>query len=597
MRILASLLFFLLAIQGVANPDAAYVTNIQLKHTFEFDPYPDVHGKAVNSILQTIAEGSGKLRVFTKYTFFMDVEAKTQWLEDNRYSLTLSTGKKSVTGDVVYRDFSLEKVLVPDKADLTVIIRCSKGNLLFQETLQSLVVQPENETLFQSDFYFDGNAGALEITIIDVFFYYDDRIYERFSDWAIALESYYATGDKLYDIQNMINGLNPSDPNMLLLEEFTLCDAEAAMGNIHYAPFHHWVNIREYDPQGYFPVYEKLYFLLDSLRNVFNHAIIHIDSLYYEHALELARDTCLSVGSACFASAVSYNPFHIPSHLALMQIEVLQGDKAAAIQRLGNIYKIMHPDGFIKNETDKQADSLLGIFYDASWQLIVEKKYLESLAVLDNVRGFCKQTNGKYPCPPFLDILTRQNHLGMYESFIIVSSRALRNDNLELASIYIGSAIDYQTEYQQYITNNNMAMELLFRILTRYRVLSEMSVIFDDQPEADRYRSHARQLLEQHPALFEYLKSHASTEEINTAVLNYAVLSSHHNSIELLEILRNKGVQAAKTDYQQRIAGKHAAQYYRKHNPGVLPGELFGNLNVHAPWYRAFRQSFLDNWK
>ncbi len=596
MRILIGWLLFLFSIQGVADPDNAAVQSLQLEHTFQFDPYPDVYGQTVNSILQTIADGSGRLRAFTAYTFIMNVDAIVQKLNENQYLLTLKTRKKSVKGDVLYRDFSLEKVLVPDKARLNIAVHGKNGDLVFQEELRSVDIESENDILYEIVFNYEKNDGAFQIDLHNAFFYYDDRMHERFNDWTLALASYYTAGEKLLEVQDMVNDINTTDHINILLEEFSLCDAEEALGHILYAPFHDWVDIRDTDPDEIFPLYKKLNHTIDSLRSMFNHTIAHIDSLYYARAMGLAEGKCLSKGSEYFMSAVSFNPFHIPSQLALMQIEIHQADKEAAIKRLADIYAFMYPGGADKTETDQLADSLFGIFYDASWELIVEKRYLESLAVLENIVQFCDQTTGKHPCPPFLDVMIRQNHLGMYDSFIVVSSRALRNDNLELALTYIGSAIDYQKQHKEHIPDDNKALALIFRILTRYRVLYELSVILDDKDGAGEYLDQAKRLLSEKYGLYEYIKNHAGIDELNTAVINYAVLSSHLESIELLEILRSKGVDASMTGYQQRIAGKYAAKYYTELTPAVKPGQIFNDLKVHDRWYRAFRQGFLENW-
>ncbi len=574
----------------------ASTQSLQLEQRFAFDPYPDSPAQTVNSILQQIAEGSGKLRAFTSYRFQIDIDISIVEVSENNYHLVLKTANALVTGDVLYRDFSLERVLIPDKADLRVELSTAGGLSFFEKYLVSVDISGEPATLPDIFFEHDASIDDIRIAITDVFFYYDTRMYDRFMVWAEALESYYGMGDQLQKIEELIDGLNIGDPRKLLLDEFSLCEAEVVMGEIPHASFHDWIDIRKNDPAGFFPRYRSLQQEIDMLRADFNHAIAHVDSLFYHQGMLIAGDTCLSAGREFFLLAVDYNPFHIASHLALTRVDIQKDRMKDALERMGAVFELMHPYADDREKSVWLADSLLNLFFDASMELIIERQYTESLDLLGHVQAFCTQLEGNYLCSPMLVVMLRQTHRGVYESFLVVSRRAIRDDNLRLAATYLESAISYQDANSQFIPDHHKAINLLFRVLTRLRVLHELKMITGFEDEALHYKDLAIAMIEQYPEIHDYLKKHASFDSLATAVLNFATLSFAETSMSFLHELKAKGASAADLVYQQRVAGAAAAAYFKARDDSMLPGSLFTVLNVQDPWFREFRLAFINAW-
>ena len=575
--------------------DVSVIQSLQLQQRFAFDPYPGAHAQTVNEILQKIADGMGKLRVNTSYTFFFEINLAIDHVTANRYRLTANAEAQTVTGDVLYRDFSLAKVLIPDRAHMRILARAHDGKMLAERNFKALDISSENESLFEIAFAFDGGIEDIRFEFLDVFFFYDERMDERFGLWTKALESYYATGQKLDRVSKLIDGLDTAKVETLLLDEFNLCEAESVLGDIMFAPFHHWIDFRDNDPDGIYPVYESLALAVDSLRYAYNHAIAGIDSLYYRHGLALLADSSLQQGRAYFLSAISYNPFHIPSHLALARLEAARNDSVAALQRMGKIYEVMHPLPGMKVETDHFTDSVLGIFYDASWLLITERRHTESLDVLAHVADFCMQASPVYRCSPLFNMLFRQSHRGVYFSFISVSERALRNDNPSLASTYLQNAIQYQQVYSEYIGDHFEALDLLARVFTRYRIQYELKIFAEDLEAAERLKVSARVIPEAQPALLDHIASRGTTEDISTAVINYAILGFPEESLILLHRLKDKGLRPSSYAYHQRLVGVAWARQFRVSENNESMEELFNRLRVIDPWFAELRDSFLQN--
>jgi hypothetical protein len=575
--------------------DVSVIQTLQLQQRFAFDPYPGPHARTVNSILQKIADAMGKLRVTTNYIFRMQLKLVVEHTSGNRHRITAYPGDLTVTGDVLYRDFSLAKVLVPDLVDMRILVRSADGRLLAERTFKAADLSSDKDSLFEMSLDYDGSIEDVRVEIVDVFFYYDDRMDERFGQWTDALESYYDAGRRLADVGKLIEGLNAAHVETLLLDEFSLCEAEAVLGDVMFAPFHGWIDFRDNDPEGIFPVYQSLKQSVDSLRGAYNRAIAGIDSLFYQRGMTLLADSLPLQSREHFLSAIAYNPLHIPSHLALARLDVAFSDSVTALQRMARVYEQMYPLPGMKAEADHFTDSVLGVFYDASWLLITEKRHAESLELLAHVEKFCRHASPVYYCSPLFNMLFRQSHRGIYYSFLTVSQQSLRNENLALAATYLQNAIQYQRAYEEFIGDHFEALDLLSRVLTRYRIQYELSLFAEDVENAARLREAAVAIPEAHPGMLNFISTRGTTEDIGTAVINYAILGFPEESLAFLQTLKARGLSPSVYVYHQRLAGAAWALHLKTLESEQPSRELFNRLQVNDDWFRVFRGAVLEN--
>jgi len=592
-----ALLLMLTGSMLLAASGQQIVTQKQVHQEFSFNPYPDQRASDINQILLMIAEGSGKLRAFTRYQYKADLTIHLYLKQGSKYLLTIKPDKETVTGDIFYHDFSLEHVLIPDLADIQLKVTGLSDAVVFEDHIRALCIGEEDNTWFEFSFRYDGDMNDLRIEFVDYRFYYDDRMQDRMTKWNNALKSYYHAADQLELIYNQIAGLSVANPEKLLLDEFILCDAESAMAVIDYAPFHHWIDIRKNDPEEIFPFYEKLSERIALLRKDFNHAIAHIDSLYYEHGVMMLSDTLTQKDARkYFKSALAYNPFHVRSHIALARLDAAAGMKEMALDRLGAVIEQMYPAGKHKQHFNWITDSVLDLFYDEAQGLILERRFIESLAVLEHVSLFCDRAAAQMMCPPLFSMLERRTHLGIYESFLVVSRRALRDDNLSLAATYIQSAIEYQYTHSDQVREANDAMDLLVQVLTRYRIKYELAIILGQEEASTTYYLPARDIVDAHSEIHDHVSGQRDVAQLKLAVLNFAVLGYPVESISLLRQLKELDLDPAEVIYHQEVAGMHAAIHLREQESGKRSGELFRQYKLNDPWFRAFRASFVRHW-
>lgn len=488
---------------------------IPLEQEFSFEPYPDTHSRISNELLQRISQGSGRLRAYTKFT--MKGALLSNFHKDEKGNMTARFELKGIaySGDVFYRDFSIEKILLPNFMDMTLHILDSGGNVVFDTIVKGARVPANGGHLLE--FSLPGKLSSGEFTpeVSSLRFYYTQEALERFTGWFNALEQYYDAGSNLEKARQIIDNLDPSKVETLLLDEFALCEAEGIYHSVKNAGFHHWLDLRRSDPGKVMTLLEEMQDDIKPLRQGYNKAIAAIDSLYFEEGVYLLQQEQAVKARALFARAVTYNPFHIPSHCAIAEIDVNSGKKQVAIERMGNVIQIMYPSGNQLAHVHRVTDTILNAFFDESRELSWEHRYLDALKTLEPVEVFCEKVAGFMECPPELKFRITASHMGMYRSFLTVSARARLGDNLSFARTYITSALEYQKNNTTYLPDASEAYEQLQMLLDRHVASGYSKLLVQENDNAKVHFETAKDLCQ----LYSMLECPNELEEYYAASL------------------------------------------------------------------------------
>jgi tetratricopeptide (TPR) repeat protein len=472
-----------------------------VQQVFSFDPYPTPHTRLTNELLQRISQGSGRLRAHTRFTLEANLMVDVQREANQPSRAIISMKQVQFHGDVIYRDFSLEKILLPNRVSLNFSVSDASGKKIFHQRLEDALVPANGGPVAAIDLPAMVLSNGLMMQLENVKFYYSEEAFDRFEGWFDALESYYAAGEKISRAMEMLDGLDYSNPDGLLLDEFRLCEAEALYGSVKQAGFHFWIELDRSDPEMVMPRMESLRQAIAPLRAGFNRSVAAIDSLFHHAGMQELDSGRVAEARELLARAVTYNPFHIPSHLAIATIDLELGAKNQAIQRMGNVLEKMYPSGSMRTQSLAVTAGILDVFFTEARELTWELRFLDALRTLEPVQAFCNQVVGFYECPAELNYRITASHMGMYRSFLTVAARAIRGDNLAFAETYINSAFEYQAAQTKYIPDAGEALEQMQMVITRHAQKGFVSMGLKDYPAAVMHLGRSRALCEQFPAL------------------------------------------------------------------------------------------------
>ncbi len=467
------LLFFSLLIffSKVSYSSQANVDSLHYSNAIEFRAHSSGQAVYTNDFLQKISEASGKMRVYTKYSYNIPVTSSVRSLENGKVKISISIDKANLSGDITYKDFSLEELLTPDVFVFKILLK----NDYNQKAINFNLDVPEFNEL--SNYVFDTvisdfkKNSDLELKISSFEALYSKKRHDELMTYTKLLEDYYNASETLDFIHNVILDINMDNPEKLILEEFKLCDLEAKLGEIAGSDFFSVEELRNNDVKSVFDKYKLLKNEAIEIRKEFNCQIPIIDQLLYQKAKDSLNAYRHEKARVLFKKALSYNRFHIPALAELGNIDLYHGDYDAALRRVKYIMKEIYPSGEWLDLALSHAMDVYGAKLEAIADLIEKQNYTEALEELNKVKEFCDDC---YPfrCDRRVLMNERKAKLGIYNSFISVSKRAYDVDNLSFSEIYAVSAMEYHHEHKKILGDYKYAENLIKDIFDSYIIKS-----------------------------------------------------------------------------------------------------------------------------
>lgn len=477
------------------------VSSFSFKQRIAFNPYPDSKQKITNDLLQYIAEGSDRLRTSVAYTLEGRVTARWDKGENGKQNLRLALEDLRLSGDIFYRDFSLEKVLIPDLVNLSLLIGKSGGGVILKKAFSDLPVDG-NQVFLQQEIPGENNLAALIPSLENIEFGYSESTYHRVNVWFGYLEAYYEAGAQLEQWESDVLKMDFSDPANLIMNEFSLCEVEKKLAALAGKKFFKHLTPQAGDPEGFFQTYSRLSDRTYFLRSEFNHRMAIADRLLFDAGQAFLDSGQSNDARERFESSLVLNPFFVPSHLALAKLDLQEGLKSKAIERMGEVFSVIYPRGEWRVASEALTDSIFAQFFREAFNLNREGRFKENLDLLAPLENFCKRVEGDFECPYELEFRLNQTHMGMYRSFLVVGNRALRNDNLTLSRTYVSSALEYQRNNQRFIPDAGEALDVLQKCVYRYIEIAGERFAKGEYQRSGESLEAALELCSQYPALF-----------------------------------------------------------------------------------------------
>jgi tetratricopeptide (TPR) repeat protein len=500
----------------------------------------------MNTLLQIIADGNQKLRVFTRYNYSCSLSAELFSQNNNEGQILLRIHEPIVTGVTEYRHFDLQKWLLPALLDINIKIK-GANNIVFSELkLKGLNWQNENYLDSVLTFKLNGlpSVNELELEIYSVNFRYPDEFISEAIFLHKALQSYYDAEEQINKVYSVINDLDSIIPETVILDEFRLCEAEATIGHLRYAAFQDFPLIREKDPLGNIGTIKHLGNELDELRKKFNFIISHIDSVLYEYGRTFLDKGEFEKARSAFERAISYNSLYIPAQLSLAAMELETGMPSMALNRLARFMGKVRPPEDWKNDTGRFLQKLFEIEIARAGKLAVDDRFLDALHVLEELDRFCIITD-LWKCPPELKQSLIDVHYGMYRSYLRVAGRAYESGNFPFAVTYIESARQYQQENSNYISSDRESISLLQDVADAYFLSADRAMLYYDYAMAVKLLDEAKTLCGNYQQLICRPDIDNRLAEAETKKAEAAIFRAEYVLTEPMVILPGSGIKQA----------------------------------------------------
>jgi hypothetical protein len=474
-------------------------------HNQEFRFRPGVQSGSdhvMNTLLQILADGNQKLRVFTRYDFSCRINIELLSPKNNTGQLLLRVHEPVVTGETHYRHFDLQSRLIPSLLDIHIKIKNRNNGVLHELQFKGLKWQDENYLDSVLTFKLNGlpPVSELQWEISSVSFKYPDDIIGDVVSLQNALNTYYEAEEQIRQVYSVIRDLDSIKPETVILDEFKLCDAEAKVGRLRYAAFQNSRMILEKDPLGNIEHIKHLRNEIAKLRKEFNFVISHIDSVLYEQGRVFLEKGEREKARSAFERAVSYNNLYIPAQLSLANMDLEAGRPSLSLNRLAAFMGEVHPPVAWMDDIDRFSQKLFEVEISRAGELAADERFLDALRILEELDGFCNRIK-VWQCPAELQQSLIDVHYGMYSSYLRVAGRAYESGNYSFAVTYVESARQYQRDNSRYISSDRESIRLLQDVADAYFFSADRAMLYYDYATAVKMLEDARDLCSNYPEL------------------------------------------------------------------------------------------------
>ncbi|MBW6478144.1 MAG: hypothetical protein K0B37_01870 [Bacteroidales bacterium] len=474
-------------------------------HHQEFRFRPGVQSGSdhiMNTLLQILADGSQKLRVFTRYEFSCRISVELLSQNNNTGQLLLRIHEPLVTGETQYRHFDLHNRLIPSLLDINIKIKNGNNSILKELKFKDLNWQDENFTDSILTFKVNGLPPVSELLweISSVSFKYPDDLIHDVVSLQNALHTYYEAEELIRQVYSVISDLDSIKPETVILDEFRLCDAEAKVGRLIYAAFRDSPMIMEKDPLDHIEHIKHLRDEIAKLRKEFNFVISHIDNVLYEQGRAFLKKGEKEKARSAFERALSFNNLFIPAQLSLAEMDMEAGRPSLSLNRLAAFMGDVHPPVIWMDETDSFSQKLFEVEISRAGELAADERFLDALRILEELDGFCNRIK-VWQCPAQLQQSLIDVHYGMYRSYLRVAGRAYESGNFSFAVTYVENARQYQKDNNRFISSDRESMRLLQDVADAYFFSADRAMLYYDYVTAVKMLQDARDLCSNYPEL------------------------------------------------------------------------------------------------
>ncbi|MFP4288819.1 MAG: hypothetical protein ACLFQS_06150 [Bacteroidales bacterium] len=482
-------------------PDKTKQTFLEYEKDFSFLPGRNSgSGQISNDLLQILAEGNQKLRVYINYSFSASVSVEKRMTADSVF-LNIKVNNPAISGTHQYRDFDLSSWLMPGSLRLHIDVTDNNGDLIKKEIVEDINWKDASAPITYS-FALEkvSRNGTVEWLINQAEFYYPVQYAEKVALLHESLSWYYAAPEKIGNIRRMISPLDAENPETLILQEFTLCEAEHLLAEMRSSSLRFVPDEAGKDPLSIQNELDNIAFVLIQLRQKFNYSLSRIDSLFYHQGIGFVYEEKQDSAKLFFEKALTYNSMHIPARAALVRYDIKDDNAEMALKRM----EYFSQDFGVPSIWKDSAQVVLSEIYDhqteKSMKLMEDGRFLDATNLLIRFNDFCSESF-IWSCPSSLYDFLSMAHYGMYRSYLSVAERALQSENYSFSVEYAENAMNYAGKHDRYINDVSGLYDLLQKVVNGYLENVEFFSERKDFASALKSIDDAIALCEKYPSL------------------------------------------------------------------------------------------------
>jgi hypothetical protein len=443
--------------------------------------------------IQRLSTSTNKPAYRTEFIVAQDEYVRLTKVGPMEYEVYVTLGNTRLTGDILYKGFSMVEQLKPTGVQFT-LQRVNKVGIV-QESFPfgevALVGDPVLVANFRdTDSTLQFAEGSVRVADKQIIYARESK--GIFDQRTILIDDYYTAIPKLEALTIDLKKVNPDDFEHVAEQQNTLNLYIKRLNDISSSNYPTLLDLTSADPANFLTKYQEVNALAQDLNTRLATTKIEIAERYHKRGLVFVQQNKPADANKDFLEAVRLKPTYAPSHLELARMRYREGDIAGAKTRLLTIAKDCQPD-----EVTKTGANLLGttiyqnILGNADYA-IKQKKFGTGLQSLSEARSLC--TDLQLGCTPQLEDLMGQAHTGIFSAKVDTARLLLSKLELEASEIKATEAISYQKTNATYIKDvtpairvqSDAQIRIYQRILTNANGFADQGKLREAEAEAQK---------------------------------------------------------------------------------------------------------------
>ncbi len=456
-----------LIISAKAQNKEVYSTSDRTEVTYQYNENAYKEGRIVNFFIEEIAKSIPKQIKYTKYNFSFYKTCRIAYTGNNHYVASVEFINAECDGDVMYKSFSISDAIIPPMADMTVAIKGRSVKPLASANLEHVPITSGYNKMASLEFNDTAKNFAYTFDLNITKIYYDDAAKNRFNDMRKLIDDYYQADFQIDEYNRVLDKFDFENIDMIIVYDIQLKEVEKAVETLFNRNFAGTLKLNEKDPTDYLDKFSKLSERSIGMREKMNVLLATLDKQYYEKGMGYYEKNEFQSAEKFFKRSISVNKYYSPAAYRLAKILYMRDSITEASTIISGILQNMNPDHNTRKLVVEMADTLYRAFIGHGNYFIVQEKFNEALSLFEACRNFCASTPG-LKCDNEVSKGLSKSKYGIYKSYLAVAQKAMDNDKLDLAQVYIEEARKYQRNNSSEIIGDAECDAYIARLVRAY---------------------------------------------------------------------------------------------------------------------------------
>ena len=327
-------------------------------------------------------------------------------------------------------------------------------------------VNIENYRISDKDTFFDANfiPADIQFTISEIEYRIGEEEYELFKQGLKRIDNYFLFDSLWNNWLQQIDYLDLSNVDMLPIYQFKLKDIATEIKKYDSNEYEVLLSKSGLDNRDYLQKRAVLFKKIEDLTLSLSQKIAAMDELMFEKAKQFEDEQSIDRAIFYYNRTLDYNPLHCDALERLSDLYTRQNLHKENLELFTNL-RIRGED--ISCEAALTSSVCDSMCLKAS-HLIEQRNFYDAIKFLDTLELMFHQMAGDACLQTYLS-LRKQAQEGIYNSYIDVINRGIRENKIDLCKEYIYGLVAIMEKDKNLPSDNQSFTQMMERFISRYR--------------------------------------------------------------------------------------------------------------------------------